>query len=44
MNLFLHIAKLHFCLMYGSICLLHRFIQDFMEKALFSEVQAIRSG
>ena len=32
------------CLMYNPICLLYRVIQDFMQKALFSEIQAIRSG
>ena len=33
-----------FSLMDSLICLLYRVIQDFVQKALFSEIQAIRSG
>ena len=45
MGLFLHTTKFDFfCLMYSPICLLYPFIQDFVQKAPFSEIQAIRSG
>ena len=33
-----------FCLMCSPICPLYRVIQDFVQKALFPEIQAIRSG
>ena len=32
------------CLMFNPVCLLYCVIQDFVQKALFSEIQAIRSG
>ena len=33
-----------FHLMSSTICLFHSVVQDFVQKALFSEIQAIRSG
>ena len=33
-----------FCLMCNPICLLYLVIQDFVQKDLFSEIHAIRSG
>ena len=42
MGLFLH--KTIVCLMCCIKCLLYRVIQDFVQKAVFSEIQAIRSG
>ena len=45
MGLFLHITKFQFFyLMCSPICLLYRVIQDLVQKALFSEIQVIRSG
>ena len=32
------------CLMFSPICLLYRAIQDFVQKSLFSKIEAIRSG
>ena len=45
MGIFLHTAKFHFfCLMRRQYVYFYRVIQDFVQKALFSEIQAIRSG
>ena len=33
----------YFCLMGSPICLLYLVMQDFVQKALFSEIRAIRS-
>ena len=43
MGLFLHTTKFHFCLMCSPICLLYH-IQDFVQKTLFSEIQAVKCG
>ena len=37
-------SSIVFCLMCSPIYLLYRVIQDVVQKALFSEIQAIRSG
>ena len=45
MDLIQHITKFHFYRpMSSPICLLYRVIQDFVQKALFSEIKTIRSG
>ena len=45
MGLFVHTTKFQFIrLMYSPICRLYRVIQDFVQKAIFSEIQAITSG
>ena len=45
MGLFLNTTKFHFsCFMCSAKCPLHRVIQDFVQKALFSEIKAVRGG
>ena len=45
MGLLQHSTKFQlFCLMYSQICRFYRVIHDLVQKALFSEIQAIRGG